>query len=115
MPTDAESRLWHALRPLREAGLPWRRHAAIGDYIVDFACLSRGLVVEVDGGQHAGSRTDPERTAWLRSQGYRILRFWNNEVLENAEGCVAAICDALDDGDGVENLLPDPPPQGGRE
>jgi very-short-patch-repair endonuclease len=115
MPTDAESKLWRALRPLREAGQPWRRQAAIGDYIVDFACLSYGLVVEVDGGQHAESRTDPERTAWLHSQGYRILRFWNHEVLQNAEGCVAIICDALNGGDGIADPLPDPPPQGGRE
>ena len=88
--TDAERHLWHHLRG-RALGFPFRRQVPIGAYVVDFACLRRRLIVEVDGGQHIESREDEVRDDWLRSQRYRILRFWNHEVLANVEGVLEAI------------------------
>jgi very-short-patch-repair endonuclease len=68
----------------------------LGPYVADFVCFDARLIVEVDGGQHAEQvRTDAKRTAWLESQGYRVLRFWNNEVLGNTEGVISAIRSAL--------------------
>ena len=67
----------------------------MGCYIVDFACLSRHIVIEVDGGQHLQSETDALRDRWLRSQGFQVLRFWNHEVLKNMEGVLQAIALAI--------------------
>ena len=89
------------------AGLQFRRQLPLGRYIVDFACPAARLIVEVDGGQHAEAR-DAGRTAWLEGQGFRVLRFWNNEVLGNLDGVLTAIAKA------VTPPLPGPPPQGGR-
>jgi len=89
--TEAERRLWYHLRAHRFAGMKFRRQALIGSYIVDFASLQRNLIVEVDGGQHADSESDERRTRWLEDQGFRILRFWNNEVLSNTSGVLEAI------------------------
>ncbi len=96
-PTEAERRLWARLRRYQlDGGCQFRRQAPIGRYVVDFACFERGLVVEVDGGQHAWREAaDADRTAWLEGEGFRVLRFWNNEVLGNTDGVVAAILDAL--------------------
>jgi len=86
-PTEAEKRLWSTLRLKRIDGHRFRRQVPIGPYVVDFACLARRLIIEVDGGQHAGRVTqDDARTAWLERQGFHVLRFWNNEVLGNIEG-----------------------------
>jgi very-short-patch-repair endonuclease len=89
--TDAERRLWSRLR-LRQLGVKFRRQAPIGNYVVDFLCLERRLIVEVDGGQHA-LQTDKERerTDWLEAQGFRIVRIWNNDVLQNTDGAVEHI------------------------
>ena len=84
--TDAEQRLWQVLRAHRFRGHAFRRQAPIGPYIVDFVSHSLKLVIEVDGGQHATSRGDAARDAWLSARGYRVRRFWNNEVLGNLEG-----------------------------
>jgi len=112
VPTDAERKLWSILRRKQIGGHRFRRQHPLGRYIVDFVCLDRRFVVEVDGGQHAAARAeDAKRTAWLESRGYRVIRFWNNEVLENLEGIVRVIEAALDDAP----PLPDPPPRGGRE
>ena len=92
--TDAERALWHVLRD-RQLGVRFRRQAPIGTYIVDFACLERKLVIEVDGGQHAESAADIERDTWLRERGFRVLRFWNHEVLTNNAGVAAVIFEAL--------------------
>lgn len=109
--TEAESRLWSALRNKQVRGLRFRRQAPIGSYIVDFVCFAEKLVIEVDGGQHARQRAyDAERDAWLASEGFRILRFWKNEVLDNLEGVLTVITAALE---GPPH--PDPPPRGGRE
>jgi very-short-patch-repair endonuclease len=89
--TDAERRLWSALRDRRLQGYRFRRQYPIGAFIVDFACTLHRLVVEVDGGQHAQSAADSRRTAWLAGEGWRVLRFWNNDVLANTEGVVQVI------------------------
>ena len=81
-PTDAECRLWLNLRACRLAGCKFRRQQPLGRFIVDFVCFERRVVVEVDGGQHVDARPeDAIRTEWLESQGYRVLRFWNDDVL----------------------------------
>jgi very-short-patch-repair endonuclease len=92
-PTDAEMRLWSRLRRKQVDGHRFRRQVPLGSYVVDFACLEARLIVEVDGGQH-GER-DAARTAWLEAQGFRVLRFWNNDVLENTDGVIEAIRGAL--------------------
>ena len=89
--TEAERRLWYFLRAHRFKGMKFKRQALIGRYIVDFASFQRRLVVEVDGGQHADSEVDLRRTRWLEDQGFRVLRFWNNEVLSNTDGVLDAI------------------------
>lgn len=95
-PTEAERKLWDVLRYKRMAGHRFRRQAPIGRYIVDFVCFERKLVIEVDGSQHAvDTERDAARTAWLESQGFRVLRFWNNDVLRNIDGVAAVIREAL--------------------
>ncbi len=87
--TDAEKRLWYFLRVKQVNGLKFRRQAPIGPYIVDFVCFSRKLVIELDGGQHAETQhavRDAKRDAWLTSQGFTVLRFWDNEILQNIDG-----------------------------
>ena len=90
--TEPERRLWKALRARRCEGLKFRRQVSIGRYIVDFICFESRLIIEVDGGQHARRRKyDLNRTAFLRSQDFRVLRFWNNEVRENLRGVLDVI------------------------
>ena len=89
--TDVERRLWRHLRQRQLGGCKFRRQVTIGPYVVDFACLEKRLVLEVDGGQHCDSRTDPIRDGYLRGRGFRVLRFWNHDVLENIEGVVWVI------------------------
>ena len=107
--TDAERRLWSRLRVVRVGGSHFRKQTPIGPYIVDFCCHGAKLVVEIDGGQHGSEHVrslDTRRTAWLVSRGYKVIRYWNNEVLKNADGVIDAI---------VRNLHPhpNPSPQGG--
>ena len=95
--TDAEGLLWHYLRDKQLDGYKFRRQQPIGPYIVDFACMPHKLLIELDGGQHADQHTyDQKRDAFLREQGYTILRFWNNEVFENCFGVLESILTALD-------------------
>jgi very-short-patch-repair endonuclease len=91
--TDAEIRLWAKLRRKQLDGFRFRRQQPIGRYIVDFFRPEAGLIVEVDGGQHA--EESPARAAWLKSRGYCVIRCWNNEVLANTEGVVETIRGAL--------------------
>jgi very-short-patch-repair endonuclease len=84
--TDAERRLWSVLRSRRLQGYKFRRQRPIGPFIADFACIEHRLVVEADGGQHLEGEYDARRTAWLEARGWRVLRFWNNEILANTEG-----------------------------
>ncbi len=94
--TDAERVLWQRLRNRQIGDFKFRRQRPIGPYVVDFVCLEHWLVVEVDGGQHAiRAAKDARRDAWLASAGYRVLRFWNPDVLRNPEGVLQRILDAL--------------------
>jgi very-short-patch-repair endonuclease len=96
MPTDAETRLWSRLRRKQLGGFRFRRQHPIGDYVVDFFCPEAKLIIEVDGGQHsADAARDAARTRWLEACGYRVIRFWNNEVLGNTEGVLVVILEAL--------------------
>src|SRR5713226_1448315 len=76
----------------------FRRQHPIGRFIVDFACTRHRLVIEADGGQHDQSAADAQRTAWLESHGWRVIRFWNNDILANTEGVLTTILEALRDG-----------------
>jgi very-short-patch-repair endonuclease len=111
-PTAAERKLWWHLRHcLTLAGSHFRRQVQIGPYIADFACHRLKLVIEIDGSQH-GSQVakDEARTRRLKSEGYRVMRFWNNEVFSNIEGVLTEIQNAL-----AATPTPDPSPQGGGE
>jgi len=107
--TDAERRLWYRLRAHRFGGHKFKRQVPVGPYVVDFACLSRGIVIEVDGGQHANSLTDPVRDAYLRGKGFQVLRFWNNDVLGNTQGVLEMILSTLDPSPGALCAPPSPP------
>ena len=88
--TEAEWKLWQVLRSRQLGGLKFRKQVEIDGYIVDFLCAERRLIIEVDGGQHTPER-DAQRTAFLESQGFTLIRFWNNDVLENLDGVYSAI------------------------
>jgi very-short-patch-repair endonuclease len=92
--TDTERRLWQHLRAKRFAGLKFRRQEPIGAYIVDFVCFGKKVIVELDGGQHAlraEMENDSKRNQWYESQGYTVLRFWDNEVLANVQEVLEVI------------------------
>lgn len=99
--TDAESLLWYHLRGHRLCGVKFKRQQPLGDYIVDFVSFDKKLVIEVDGGQHVGSQPDKRRDTWLQGQGFRILRFWNNEVLGETEAVLQRI---------LQEIAPSPHP-----
>ena len=111
-PTEAERKLWWHLRHrISTPGTHFRRQVRISRYIVDFACLSHRLLIEIDGSQH-GERIayDKARTRWLESRGYRVVRFWNGDVLRDSDGVLRTFWRMLS-----EPPHPGPPPQGGRE
>ncbi|MCH8498490.1 MAG: endonuclease domain-containing protein [Marinobacter sp.] len=93
--TDTEHKLWYLLRDRRFQGTKFRRQHPIGPYIVDFVSLPARLIVELDGGQHNGCVRDAARDAWLEAEGYRVLRFWNHEVLQQREAVLEEILRAL--------------------
>jgi very-short-patch-repair endonuclease len=98
--TDAERKLWNRLRARSICDAKFVRQEAIGPYIVDSACRAQRIIIEVDGGQHATDKRDAVRTQWLAGRGYRVLRFWNNEVLANIDGVLEVIAAALDEKSG---------------
>lgn len=110
--TEAEKHLWFHLRGHRLGDYKFRKQAPIGRYVADFVCLAERLVVEVDGGGHQlQTSADQVRDRWLNANGYRVLRFWNNDVLGNIEAVLTAIVSELGAGAGP---LPSPPPLRGR-
>ena len=101
--TDAEKKLWQMLRSRQTEGYRFRRQVPLGRFIVDFVCHEAKLIVEIDGGQHdPSSELEASRTRFLESEGYRVLWFWNNEVLDNPEGVHSVI---------AENFTGSPPPK----
>jgi very-short-patch-repair endonuclease len=93
--TDAERRLWSHLRASQLGGVKFTRQLPIGDFVVDFACRSARIAIELDGGQHNESPTDEARTRVIEAHGYRVIRFWNNDVLQNTDGVLLAILEEL--------------------
>ncbi len=106
--SDAENALWQQLRGRRLKGFKFRRQVTVEPYIVDFVCLEAKLIVEVDGGQHADQASyDERRTAVLESRGYRVMRFWNHDVLNEVHSVQERILNAL-----LETPSPHPSPGG---
>ncbi|MCZ6646284.1 MAG: DUF559 domain-containing protein [SAR324 cluster bacterium] len=102
--TDAEQKLWRRLRRRQLHRHKFRRQFPMGAFVLDFVCLERKLIVELDGGQHASeSKYDAARTLWLKEQGYSVLRFWNNQVFQEMEAVLEKIGVAL-------SFHPPPPP-----
>ena len=89
--TDAESLLWSKLRNRQFEGMKFRRQRPIGNYVVDFACIEKKIVIEADGSQHYNGDHDIVRDNYLRERGYTVLRFWNNEILKNIDGVIRRI------------------------
>ncbi|WP_028134424.1 endonuclease domain-containing protein [Bradyrhizobium japonicum] len=104
--TDAETVLWNRIRNRRVDGYKFVRQEPIIGYICDFVCREKRLVIEVDGGQHNGSTTDAIRDQRLKEEGYKVLRFWNNDVLGNIEGVLTIIQSALAEGAPHPTLSP---------
>ena len=96
--TIQERRLWNLLKNRQLCGFRFKRQSPIGEYIVDFVCPEKKLVIEIDGGQHNNPETieyDEKRTTFLHSKGYTVIRFWNNEVYENIDGVIGKIKEYL--------------------
>ena len=94
-PTDAEKKLWTLLRDRRLAAFKFRRQQVLEPYIADFVCFEQHLIIEADGSQHSDDKDDARRDAFLRRQGFRVLRFWNNDILARRDSVAAAIFSAL--------------------
>jgi len=107
--TQPERELWIALRAKRFGGVKFTRQVVIGPYIADFVSRSRKLIIELDGATHDDASRDDQRTAFLEAQGYRVLRFWNNDVMTNLDGVLSAVSEAL-----ATAPLPNPLPGGER-
>ena len=111
--TDAERLLWGHLRDRRLGGWKFKRQYPVGPFIVDFICVEKNLVIEVDGGQHAeNEEQDLERSAYLNKMGYRVCRFWNNQVLQETESVLEAIFAILAEGK-QNSPSPQPSPPSG--
>ncbi len=95
-PTEAERILWAQIKQRGLKGHKFRRQQPIGEYIVDFVCFEEALIIELDGGQHQAKEVyDGKRDEWLASEGFEVLRFWNNEVTENLAGVIEKILETL--------------------
>jgi very-short-patch-repair endonuclease len=108
--TDAERKLWFALKDRRFAAFKFRRQVPVGPYIADFLCFEARLIIEVDGGQHADSARDVERDKWLARNEFRVLRFWNNDVLRNLEGVLTSLATELNKTPHPSSRLRETPP-----
>jgi very-short-patch-repair endonuclease len=111
--TDAEYQLWQLLRSRQLAETKFRRQVPIGPWIVDFVSFKQMLVVEADGSQHSESSRDQIRDADLRGRGFRVLRFWNNDILRNADGVHQFIMDTIERSPSPRGLRPRPSPTRG--
>jgi len=100
--TEAEKRIWYKVKN-KQLGVKFRRQQPIGNYIADFVCFEKKIIIEVDGGEHFQSSRDRMRDEWLQKNGYKVLRFWNNDVLKNTDGVVQTI---------VDEISPSPLPRG---
>ncbi len=109
--TDVEHKLWSALRNRGLEGYKFRSQATIGPFVADFLCIEAALIVELDGGQHSEA-ADARRTAFLRERGYRLIRFWNNDVIESFDGVLQVIAATLAD-QTERRPSPNPLPQAG--
>jgi very-short-patch-repair endonuclease len=109
--TNEERKVWQALRASRLMNFKFRRQVPIDDFIVDFVCFEQKLIIEIDGGQHLDNKKDLVRDAKLKALGYRVLRFWNNEITKNFDGVMEVILQQLQ----TKSPLPNPLPQGERE
>jgi very-short-patch-repair endonuclease len=89
--TNTEWSLWFHLQAKQLEGLKFRRQQPIGKYVVDFVCFEKKIIIEVDGGQHSENDYDKERDEWLKKEGFKVLRFWDNEVLSNMAGVLEVI------------------------
>ena len=113
--TDAERLLWRHLRNRELGGWKFKRQYPVGPFIVDFICVEKNIVIEVDGGQHAeNEELDLQRSAYLNKMGYRVLRFWNNQVLQETEAVLEAIFAILANGKQNSPAHPNPLPHWGR-
>jgi very-short-patch-repair endonuclease len=112
--TDAERKLWFALKDRRFDAFKFRRQVPIGPYIADFLCFESRLIVEVDGGQHAESARDVERDAWLMRNAFRVVRYWNNDVLQNLEGVLTDLAAELNKTPHPSSSLRSTPPSPAR-
>jgi very-short-patch-repair endonuclease len=111
--TDAERLLWRHLRNRGLGGWKFRRQYPVGPFVVDFICVEKNIVIEVDGGQHAESEElDKQRSAYLNKMGFKVLRFWNNEVLQETEAVLNSIFAILSD-TGKNSPSPRPSPPSG--
>ena len=113
--TKEEQMLWNIVRAKRFYGYKFKRQVLIGEYIVDFLCLEKKLIIELDGGQHNEAKNikyDEARSQYLKNNGYQVIRFWNNDIQENIEG----VCEVI-----LQNLmkkvnpLPNPLPREGKK
>jgi very-short-patch-repair endonuclease len=98
--TDAEEKVWAVLRSRQFIDLKFRRQHPVGDYIVDFVCLDEKLIIEIDGGQHNEKQMidkDEARQKWLEGEGFRVIRFWNNDVMENLEGVMSRLIELIEE------------------
>lgn len=111
--TDSETQLWWLLRSRQLMNIKFRRQVPIGPWIVDFVCFEQKLIVEADGNQHAESQRDQTRDVDLQERGFRILRFWNNEIIANPEGVLEKIIDTIEASPSPRGLRPRPSPTRG--
>jgi very-short-patch-repair endonuclease len=111
--TDSEQKLWRLLRSRQLAHIKFRRQVPLGPWLVDFVSFEQMLVIEVDGSQRVESARDQTRDADLRNRGFRVLRFWNNDILGNSDGVIEQILETIEQSPSLRGLRPRPSPTRG--